>query len=215
MRASPREYKYDERLVGGALVRITELVWPDGRRSFSVHLPDSEVDLTEDGCFDDPPTDEQISALLAEHGAACPTTVTDDAVVRPDLLRDLLSTAAPRVGWDVDLDQLPVTCAHAPHRVVALIDAASAHLAALATHTALTEAAESIQTVITNSGPGTVDWFAAELLGTVARLANSRSPQLGHTRRALLAALRDLQEEAVWPQEPTTRSQPPPLVQQP
>jgi hypothetical protein len=81
--ASPREYKYDERLVGGALVRITELVWPDQRRSYQVHLPDSEIDLTENGCFDAPPTDEQISALLAEHGATSTTTITDDAVVRP------------------------------------------------------------------------------------------------------------------------------------
>ena len=34
MSASPREHRYDERLVGGALVRITELVWPDGGRSY-------------------------------------------------------------------------------------------------------------------------------------------------------------------------------------
>jgi len=119
------------------------------------------------------------------------------------LLRDLLSAATSRVDWEVDLDQLPVTCAHTPHLVVALIDAAAAHLAALATHTALTEAAESIQTVITNADPGTVDWFAAGLLGTVAQLEDKRVPHLGHTRRALLSALRDLQQEnAAWPRNP-------------
>src|SRR5262245_38489723 len=73
--ASPREHRYDERLVGGALVRITELVGPDQRRSYQVHLPDSDVDLTGNGRFDDPPTDEQISALLAGHGATWTTTV--------------------------------------------------------------------------------------------------------------------------------------------
>ena len=86
------------------------------------------------------------------------------AVVRPDLLRDLLSAATARVGWEVDLDQLPVTCAHTPHLVVALIDAAAAHLAALATHTALTEAAESIQTVITNADPARQLQFAWKVL---------------------------------------------------
>jgi hypothetical protein len=121
----------------------------------------------------------------------------------PDVLRDLLSTATARVCWEVDLDQLPVTCAHTPHLVIALIDAAAAHLAALTAHTALTEAAASIQTVITNSGPNRIDWFAAGLLGTVAQLEDKRVPHLGHTRRALLSALRDLQPEgAAWLHHP-------------
>ncbi len=207
MSPSPREAGHTTRVVAGVAVYITELVWPEQRRSFSVHLVDGDVDLTEDGWFDTPPTDEQISALLAEHGATSTTVIADDAVVRPDLLRDLLSAATSRVGWEVDLDQLPVACAHTPHLVVALIDAAAAHLAALATHTALTEAAASIQTVIADGGPSRVDWFAAGLLGTVAQLEDKRVPHLGHTRRALLAALRDLQQEdAAWPHEQATPS---------
>jgi hypothetical protein len=195
--ASPHEIDRGGRVVAGVAVRVTELAWPDERRSFEVHLIDGDIDLTENGCFDDPPTDAQISDLLAEHRATA-------ALVGPaDLLPELLTTASGRVGWQVDLDQLPVTCAHTPHLVVALVDACAAHLGALAAHAALTEAARSIRTVITGADPDTVDWFAAGLLGTVAQLANSRSPQLGHTRRALIAALRALQQEgAAWPPDP-------------
>jgi hypothetical protein len=201
---APQEYPYDERLVSGVPVRITELVWADEHRSYQVHIVDNDTDgnthLTENGCFDNPPTDTLINDLLAEHHAA--RTLRGDAT-RTDLLRDLLVTISAQIGWQVDLDQLPVTCAHTPHLVVALIDASAAHLAALTTQTALTEAARSIQQVITAGDPGTVDWLAAELFGAVAQLANSRSLELGHTRRALTSALRALHEEgAAWPPNP-------------
>ena len=199
MSTPPRTIDRGSRVVAGVAVRVTELVWPDERRSFEVHLGD--IDLTENGCFDAPPTDAQIRDLLAGHRTAAPPVDPADTA---DLQRALLRTVSAQVGWQVDLDQLPVTCAHTPHLVVALIDACAAHLAALAAHAALTEAAQSIQTIIAGGDPGTVDWFAAGLLGTVAQLANSRSPQLGRTRRALLAALRALQEEdAAWPPDPT------------
>jgi hypothetical protein len=171
--ASPRECQYDERLVSGVLVRVTELVWADEHRSYQVHLVNGATDLTENGCFDNPPTDTLIKDLLAEHHAA--RTLRGNTT-SADLLRDLLAIASAQIGWQVDLDQLPVTCAHTPRLVVDLIDAAAAHLAALAAHAALTEAAQSIQTVITAAEPGTVDWFTAGLLGTVAHLANRRSP---------------------------------------
>lgn len=44
-------------------VTITELVWDDGERSFEAHLPDG-TDLTEDGCFDEAPTDPELHGLL-------------------------------------------------------------------------------------------------------------------------------------------------------
>jgi hypothetical protein len=142
--ASPREYEYDKRLVSDDMVRITELVWPDERRSYDVHLVDGDIDLTENGCFDDPPTDAQIRGLIAEHRAATPLS---KGASRADLMRNLLCTASARVGWQVGLDRLPVTCAHTPHLVVALIDASAAHLAAVAGHAALTDAARSVQSV--------------------------------------------------------------------
>jgi hypothetical protein len=201
---APRDVDRGSRTVDGITVRVTELVWPDERRSFEVHLGD--IDLTENGCFDDPPTDAQIRDLFAKYRTATTSgnaATLGNGATRANLLRDLLSTASSQVGWQVDFDQLPVTCAHTPDLVVALIDTSAAHLAALATHAALTEAAQSIQTIITAADPDTVDWFTAGLLGTVAHLANNRSPQLGRTRRALLAALRALQEEdAAWPPDP-------------
>ena len=213
MSTPPRTVDRGSRVVAGVAVRVTELVWPDERRSYEVHLingdVDGDVDLTEDGCFDDPPTDAQISELLAEYRAA--TTLAGWAT-SAGLLPELLARASARIGWQVDLDQLPVTCAHTPHLVLALIDASAAHLAALAAHTALTEAAQSIQTIIAEQDRDTVDWFVAGLLGSIAQLANSRSPQLGHSRRALLAALSALQQEGVaWPPDPTppTTTQPP------
>jgi hypothetical protein len=52
------------RVVAKVEVRITELMWDDGGRSFEVHRVDTDEDLTEDECFDAPPTDEQIQNLL-------------------------------------------------------------------------------------------------------------------------------------------------------
>jgi hypothetical protein len=52
------------RSVGGVAVRITELVWNGGARSFDVLRVADDADLTEDGSFDAFPTDAQISDLL-------------------------------------------------------------------------------------------------------------------------------------------------------
>jgi hypothetical protein len=197
----PRDIDRGRRIVAGFAVRVTELVWPDEHRSYQVHLIDGDIGLTAAGYLDDPPTDEQIADLLAGYCAATGCEGAGSA----DLLRELITMASARVGWQVDLVQLPITYAHTPHLVVDLIDAGAAYLAALATRAALTEAARSIQTVITAAGPGTVDWFSIGLPGNVAHLATSRDPQLGHTRRALIGALRALQEEnAAWPPDPTS-----------
>jgi hypothetical protein len=197
---SPERIDRESPLVAGVPVRITELVWPDQRRSFEVHLVDGDVDLTADGCFDDPPTDAQIRDLLADHDATITPPAHRDS---GRLLRELLTAASTRVGWRVDLHQLPITAAHRPDLVVALLDACAAHVAALATHTALTDAAHSIKSVIADGDPDNIDWFAAELLGAVAGLADRRTPNLGHTHRALIAALRALQADGLaWPTYP-------------
>ncbi|SRR6266511_4476437 len=52
------------RVVAGVEVRVTEVLWTDAGHSFEVHRVDTGDDLTEAGCFDDPPTDEQIEDLL-------------------------------------------------------------------------------------------------------------------------------------------------------
>jgi hypothetical protein len=195
---SPERIDHESRLVAGVPVRITELTWPNQRRSYEVHLLAGDVDLTENGCFDDPPTDAQIRALLANYDTTTIPPAARDIV----LLRKLLSAGAARVGWRIDLDQLPITGAHTPGLVVALVEACATHLAALAAHAALTDAGRSIRDVITGE-PDTVDWFAAELLGRVAGEVNRRGPNIGHTRRTLIAALQALQPEgAAWPPEP-------------
>jgi hypothetical protein len=52
------------RIVDGVEVQITELVWDDEGRSFEVYRTDTGVDLTENGCFDIWPTDDQVADLL-------------------------------------------------------------------------------------------------------------------------------------------------------
>lgn len=60
------EIGHGTRTVAGTVVRVTELVWDDGGRSFEVHRQDDGTDLTTDQCFDALPTDAQIAALLPE-----------------------------------------------------------------------------------------------------------------------------------------------------
>jgi hypothetical protein len=60
-----REVDHGIRVVAGVQVRMTEVVWSDAGTSFEVHRVDTGTDLTEDECFDEMPTDDQIAALLA------------------------------------------------------------------------------------------------------------------------------------------------------
>jgi hypothetical protein len=62
----PTFHERGTRVVNNVHVRITELIWLDGGRSFEVHRVDDDTDLTEDGCFDTQPTNEQIAVLLEE-----------------------------------------------------------------------------------------------------------------------------------------------------
>ncbi len=132
-----------------------------------------------------------------------------------DHVRDLLTAAAADVGWQVDLDQLPVTCAHTPDIVVTLIDACAAHLAALAADAALTEATHSIQPITADTDDQTVDAFAAGLLATVVELAGARRSHTHRTRRRLIGALQALQAQgAAWPPPPTPSATPGPGLRQ-
>ena len=69
-----REVDHGVRAVADTEVRITELIWDDGARSFEVHDADTGDDLTPEACFDQPPTDEQIRTLLppAPQAWTCP-----------------------------------------------------------------------------------------------------------------------------------------------
>jgi hypothetical protein len=69
-----REIGRGTRTVDGIEVQITELVWADEGRSFEVHRTDTGADLTEDGCFDTWPTDDQITNLprTAQDLWSCP-----------------------------------------------------------------------------------------------------------------------------------------------
>lgn len=60
------EVEHGTRTVNGVEASVRELVWNDLGRSFEVHRVDTGEDLTEDGCFDTVPTDEQIADLLAQ-----------------------------------------------------------------------------------------------------------------------------------------------------
>jgi hypothetical protein len=116
-----------------------------------------------------------------------------------DHVRDLLNSAADSVGWQIDLDQLPVTCAQVPTEVLTLIEASAAHLAALAGQGMLDEAAESIRTVMAGADTRDIDW-EVRLLAAVLNLSDTRRHHPERTRRRLIAALRELEPEgATWP----------------
>lgn len=59
-------------------------MWTDGGRSFEV-VTAGGMDLTEDGCFDTMPTDEQIAALLPEPWF-CPKCGAGYSQGDPDLI---------------------------------------------------------------------------------------------------------------------------------
>jgi hypothetical protein len=130
-----------------------------------------------------------------------------------DHVRDLLTAAADTIGWQIDLDQLPVTCAQVPTDVLTLIDASAAHLAALAGQGMLDQAAASIRTVMDGADGADIDWHA-RLLATVLDQADARRHHLDHTRRRLTAALRALESEgATWPPDRPAQPSPQPTPQ--
>ena len=90
-----------------------------------------------------------------------------------DHVRDLLTAAADTVGWQIDLDQLPVTCAQVPTGVLTLIEASAAHLAALAGQGMLDEAAESIRTVMDGADTRDVDWEVRLLAAVLPKKGSS------------------------------------------
>jgi hypothetical protein len=118
-----------------------------------------------------------------------------------DIVRSLLTTAADDLGWQVDLDQLPVTCAQVPALVLALVDASAAHHGAAAGLRILDEAAASLRTVIDpDTGPD--GDLQVRLLADVLTLTDTR--RHAEVTRRLLTALQALQPDgATWPPEPT------------
>ncbi len=85
-----REIDRGTRTVNGVQVHITELVWHDEGRSFEVHRTDTGADLTEDGCFDTWPTDDQIADLLgtAQDLWSCPGCGATVDASQADLVAD-------------------------------------------------------------------------------------------------------------------------------
>jgi hypothetical protein len=59
------------RTVANLPVTVHELVWHSGGRSFEVHRVDTGADLTDAGCFDTMPTDDQIAGLIVDHVCTC------------------------------------------------------------------------------------------------------------------------------------------------
>ncbi len=123
-----------------------------------------------------------------------------------DRVRDLLATAADDVGWEIDLDQLPVTCAQVPALVLPLIEVSATHLAATAGVAILDEAAASLRTVIGGAENGAEnpvgDWHI-RLLAEVLDLTDTQRRHVDRTRRRLLMALQALQSHgATWPPQP-------------
>jgi hypothetical protein len=68
------EVEHGTRTIAGVEIAVRELVWNDSGadtgRSFEVYRVDTGEDLTEDGCFDTLPSDEQIAELLADRRPA-------------------------------------------------------------------------------------------------------------------------------------------------
>jgi hypothetical protein len=54
------------RVVDGVTLQITELTWTDRDHCFEVHRLDTGYDLTVEGRFDLPPTDDELADLLDE-----------------------------------------------------------------------------------------------------------------------------------------------------
>ena len=61
-----REIEIQQLNVDGTDVKIIELVWSDGRRSFDVHRLHDGADLTIDASFDAIPSYDEIAYLIAE-----------------------------------------------------------------------------------------------------------------------------------------------------
>lgn len=83
------------RVVAGVEVRVTEQVWTDGGASFEVHRLDTGDDLTEDGCFDQLPTDEQIETCYDSPPHCGPARCAASASMTPTPIcpvRQVLST---------------------------------------------------------------------------------------------------------------------------
>ncbi len=119
-----------------------------------------------------------------------------------DRVRDLLTTAATDVGWEIDLDQLPVTCAQAPALVLNLIEASAAYLAATAGMSVLDQGAASLRTILDGADDAIGDW-EVRLLAAVLDLTDTRRRHTDRTRRRLVAALQALQADgATWPPQP-------------
>jgi hypothetical protein len=85
------------RTINDIEVHLTELVWDDDGRSFEVHHADTGADLTEDGCFDTWPTDEQIADLLRDHDGnwSCPGCGATVNSSRGDLITDHIRDCGP------------------------------------------------------------------------------------------------------------------------
>jgi hypothetical protein len=85
-----RDIDRGTRTIDGIDLHLTELVWDDGGRSFEVRRTDTDTDLTEDGCLDTWPTDEQLANLLHDHTGAwsCPGCSATIDGGRADLITD-------------------------------------------------------------------------------------------------------------------------------
>jgi hypothetical protein len=94
-----REIDHGVRRVAGVDVRVTELIWDDGGRSFAVHRVDTDDDLTADECFDQMPTDEQISTLLQQQPGVwtCPGCGAQFDDTQADLIVDHVQIFCDRV----------------------------------------------------------------------------------------------------------------------
>jgi hypothetical protein len=77
------------RYLGTTPVAITELAWDDGGHSFEAHLADG-TDLTEDGCFDEAPTDQQLLHLLHTRSGlwSCPGCHRSIDETQADMITD-------------------------------------------------------------------------------------------------------------------------------
>jgi hypothetical protein len=101
------EHETETRTVDGVEVRIVRLTWSDGGLSYEVYRQDDDTDLTQDGCFDVLPTDEQIRILLDGEPHEPPTmtryqTLTDGL---PEFV-NLAGLAETAAEYGIELDPI-------------------------------------------------------------------------------------------------------------
>lgn len=77
MTTEPIETAFDQRIVAGRAVLITQVIFPRETPLYSIYLDAGEIDLTLDGSFTRMPTNDEIAAMIAASGESIDEVKTE------------------------------------------------------------------------------------------------------------------------------------------